>query len=188
MKRSFRHLLYAGTIVAAAFAGTAHSDTVGTVATASSAVSVPELPLVGSGTLKWYGLRIYDVEYREAPNACTPRILRITYARRIPTHRLIKATREQWQEIGVADDSAVRAWLREAGALWPDIEPGDHLLLLVDSDGASHFFGSDGFLGTIQDPAFGTAFIAIWLSPDTTEPKLRAQLLEGGSSCPVISF
>lgn len=188
MKNNFRNLLRAGAVMAAAFAGAAHSTDTGTTPHSDAALSVPELPLVGSGTLTWYGLRIYDVEYREAADACTPRMLRITYARRIPTHRLVKATREQWQEIGLDNEATVRPWLREAGALWPDIEPGDFLLLMIDDDGASHFFGSDGFLGTIQDPAFGTAFIAIWLSPDTTEPKLRAQLLEGGSSCPVISF
>ncbi len=154
---------------------------------ADAEVVTPELPLVGSGTLKWFGLRIYDVEYREAADGCTPRILRITYARRIPAHRLIKATREQWQEIGLEGETRQRRWLKEAGALWPDIKPGEYLQLMVDEAGKSHFSGSGGYLGTIEDPAFGNAFIAIWLSPNTSEPELRAQLIKGGSSCPLTS-
>lgn len=183
-----RTLFLASALMAAAYTGIAHSIANGNQALPSAAVQVPNLPLVGSGTFRWYGLRLYDVEYREAADACRPRILRITYARRISADRLVKATREQWQEIGLNDAPNLRGWLRQASAIWPDVEPGDFLLLLIAQDGASHFFGTEGYLGTIQDPDFGAAFIAIWLSPDTTEPELRAQLLGGGSSCPAISF
>lgn len=188
MNNAARTFFLAGTLMAATYTGIAHSATGADQTTPSAAVEVPDPPLVGSGTFRWYGLRLYDIEYREAADACTPRILRITYARRIPADRLVKATLEQWREIGLNDDPKLRGWLRQASTIWPDIEPGDFLLLRVDKNGASHFFGTEGYLGTIPDPAFGTAFIAIWLSPDTTEPKLRAQLLAGGSSCPAISF
>lgn len=178
----------AGALMAASYAGVAPAATGANQVTLSVAAQAPEPPLVGSGPFRWYGLRLYDIEYREAAGACTPRILRITYARRIPAERLVKATLDQWREIGLNDDPNLRCWLRQIRAIWPDIEPGDFLLLTVDQDGASHFFGTEGYLGTIPDPAFGAAFTAIWLSPDTTEPKLREQLLAGGSSCPVFSF
>jgi hypothetical protein len=32
-------------------------------------------------------------------------------------------------------------------------------------------------LGEIADPAFGPAFFAIWLHPETSAPKLRSALL-----------
>lgn len=188
MNKTARTFLLVGALMAASYAGVAHAATSADQTALSTAARVPEPPLVGSGTFRWYGLRLYEIEYRETPDACTPRMLRITYARRVPADRLVEATLEQWREIGLNDDPSLRGWLRQIRTIWPDIEPGDVLMLQVDQDGVSHFFGTEGYLGTIPDPAFGNAFIAIWLSPDTTEPTLRKQLLAGGSSCPVFSF
>jgi hypothetical protein len=43
--------------------------------------------------------------------------------------------------------------------------------------GATHFYLGETLLGSVNDPDFGRRFFNIWLSETTTEPKLRAALL-----------
>ncbi len=152
MNKAARTFLLVGALMAASYAGVAHAATSADQTALSTAARVPEPPLVGSGTFRWYGLRLYEIEYRETADACTPRMLRITYARRIPADRLVEATLEQWREIGLNDDLSLRGWLRQIRAIWPDIEPGDVLLLQVDQDGVSHFFGTEATWAPSRTP------------------------------------
>ena len=61
----------------------------------------------------------------------------------------------------------------------PDVgavqEPGVGFEL--DDSGAARFFHNGDPLGDIPDEEFGAQFLAIWLSPDTSRPELRAQLI-----------
>ena len=41
----------------------------------------------------------------------------------------------------------------------------------------STFLFNGNAIGTIGDPQFGEDFAGIWLSPDTTRPALRRQLI-----------
>jgi len=44
------------------------------------------------------------------------------------------------------------------------------------------FFDDRGLLGRVRDPAFGPAFLRIWLDSRTAIQDLRAQLLGGHGS------
>ena len=149
---------------------------------ADSAANGATLEKIGSGSLTWFGLQLYQAEYWESPHNCSQRRLKITYARAIPARKLVLSTAEQWQHLGMSDSGVYRPWLNQLMSIWPDIEPGDHLAVTVDDDGSAYFEGVDGFLGTISDPGFGPAFLAIWLHPDTSEPDLRSKLLSDRDS------
>lgn len=147
------------------------------------------LSLDGEATLSWLGLKIYDATlWTESGDFATrgfdQRIaLRIEYHRSIPARRLVTTTRNEWKELahqpGVPDLNRADAWLAEAASIWPDVEPGDFILTIVEPGGASRFYGPKGLLGTIDDPAFGPAFLSIWLHPATSRPELRTALIGG---------
>lgn len=149
------------------------------------------LVLDGRGTLSWLGLRIYDAtlwtESGDFDNRdFNQRIaLRIEYHRSIPSRRLVATTRAEWERLAgqtdIPDLARADAWLTEAAAIWPDVEPGDFIITVVEPGGESRFFGTDGLLGVIDDPAFGPAFLSIWLHPETSRPELRTALI-GGST------
>lgn len=104
-----------------------------------------------------------------------PVVLEIHYKRDIKAKDLIDSTVEQWQHLKLsnADYEAYVGWLSET---WPNLKKGDKLALLMYSD-HSVFFYNNQFLSKQDNPAFGKIFLDIWLSVDTSEPKLRKQLL-----------
>lgn len=102
--------------------------------------------------------------------------LRIEYLRQIDKQDLLDATQEQWQHLGYRSGDIVR-WLGPLDNFWPSVTEGDVLTCLVTASGVSHFYFDDKPIGTIEDPEFGVAFLSIWLSPQTSQPALRARLL-----------
>ncbi|MDA8621226.1 chalcone isomerase family protein [Psychrosphaera sp.] len=104
-----------------------------------------------------------------------PVVLEIHYKRDIKAKDLIDSTVEQWQHLKVSDADYAQyvTWLSET---WPNLKEGDKLALLMYSD-HSVFFYNNEFLSKQDNPEFGKTFLDIWLSVDTSEPKLRKQLL-----------
>jgi len=158
--------------------------------TAQAAVTLDELVEVGSGEMRWFGMEIYDARLLNGSGRFAgvgidgPVALEITYRRSIPRDRLVKTTEREWnrleRELGLPGRSTVRGWLAQLGDIWPDVGPGDRIIAISQPDGATRFYGNTGPLGTIDDPAFGAAFLGIWLHPNTRATDLRAALIGEG--------
>lgn len=109
-----------------------------------------------------------------------PQALKITYLRDISQQDLIEATQKQWRELGLnlPDEGQ---WLKDLASIWPDVNEGDVITLIVDAQQVSHFYLSNNndvtTLGRLDNQAFGSSFLAIWLSKDTSRPDLRSQLI-----------
>ena len=99
----------------------------------------------------------------------------INYLTDITSKDLINKTVEQWQHLGIAAD-IYQAYLPQLKMLWPDIKEGDSLSLLIHQ-GRSVFYFNQQYIGVINEPEFGQVFLAIWLSENTSQPKLRNKLL-----------
>ncbi|KNC67847.1 hypothetical protein AC626_08325 [Pseudoalteromonas rubra] len=168
-------------------------------ASASTATQLSTLELRGTADLRYLFWDVYSAALYTGGEAYQadqfPQVLSLTYKRDIEAQELVDATREQWQKQKLVLDNAEQ-WLRQLVQLWPDIQKGNQLILVVDRDKQSRFYfrpdpgaevksalseaelkTSARFLGAINDRAFGPAFLAIWLSEKTTEPKLREQLI-----------
>ncbi len=102
-------------------------------------------------------------------------LFEITYLRDIEGEELLQRTIEQWQHIGI-DAEIYQTYVNQLERLWPDIKAGDQLSLWV-TPSESIFFYNQNYLGTIDGNSFGETFTAIWLSPKTSQPKLRKKLL-----------
>lgn len=156
-------------------------------ALASASTPLEGLVEVGSGEMRWFGMEIYDARllndagHYDGSSISGPTALEITYRRNISRERLVRTTKSEWDRIGgrlgIEGRGEVEEWLRELDAIWPSVGPGDRIIAVVEPLGPTHFYGNDGLLGTVGDPEFGPAFLAIWLHPDTRAADLRAQLL-----------
>ena len=60
---------------------------------------------------------------------------------------------------------------------FPDVKKNDTLVGVSVPGKGARFYSQDKFIAEIADPEFAKAFFDIWLSPKTSEPKLRARLL-----------
>lgn len=107
--------------------------------------------------------------------------LNLTYKRAVTDEQLVKATRKQWQKLSGFQPETSERWLARLLELWPDVAAGDEILLYVDEQLASHFYFNGSRLGVMADPRFTQQFLAIWLSPQTSYPEIRAQLIAASS-------
>ncbi|MGL4446438.1 MAG: chalcone isomerase family protein [Shewanella sp.] len=140
---------------------------------------------VGRGEMDWlwfslYKARLMTLNGRYQPGQY-PLILDIEYYRDIAAKDLLSATQDQWQHLHFPEQD-IRRWLGLLTAVWPDVKSGDHLSFNIIDGQTSQFFFNQQPLTQIEDPNFAEAFLAIWLSPHTSRPDLRAQLL-GEKSC-----
>ncbi|WP_413112294.1 chalcone isomerase family protein [Thaumasiovibrio sp. DFM-14] len=136
-------------------------------------------PVVGSATLTWGFWTVYESHLRSPSGSYqTDRdlALEINYLRDLSSRQLLKATDQQWKKLGY---SATRrqSWLDSLDEVWPDVKKGDTLTFVKQPDGQSQFWFDNSVIAEFTDPDLSAAFIAIWLSPQTSYPRLRRQLI-----------
>ena len=61
--------------------------------------------------------------------------------------------------------------------IFPDVKKGDHITGVYRPSEKAVFFFNQKLLGELSDPELAKRFFGIWLSPLTTEPKMRLHLL-----------
>ncbi|MCK8043789.1 chalcone isomerase family protein [Shewanella sp. 1CM18E] len=135
---------------------------------------------VGRGEMQWWWFSLYraklltlDGNYSQGEQ---PLVLDIEYYQEIPSERLVEATLDQWQHIGVSQQRQQK-WLAEIKSVWPDVVEGDKLTLSVLDSGVSQFYFNGEPLAKPLPKGFSDDFLAIWLSEQTSRPELRKQLL-----------
>jgi hypothetical protein len=99
----------------------------------------------------------------------------INYLTDISREDLLMRTVEQWQHLGI-ETERYQTYLSVLEKIWPDIEDGDTLSLHVNNT-RSVFYFNNNFIGEIEQSEFSQLFLDIWLSENTSEPKLRLELL-----------
>ncbi|MDR8524882.1 MULTISPECIES: chalcone isomerase family protein [Shewanella] len=148
--------------------------------TYSSERKAPVFKEVGRGEMQWWWFSLYrarlltlDGDYSSGEY---PVMLDIEYYQDIPSDRLVEATLDQWQHIGVSEQDQ-QQWLSAISAVWPDVTEGDSLSLKVISPDSSQFYFNGEPLAEPLPKGFSNDFLAIWLSEQTSRPELRKQLL-----------
>jgi hypothetical protein len=150
---------------------------------------VTELNKIGTGEMSYLFWTIYKASYyvgtgekplaesnltQEKPKEV--KALEIEYFKSIKSDALIRATIDQWQHLGYKEND-INQWATPLINIWPNVEPGNTLTLLIGDSGHSQFYFNNRLIGTIETETFGPAFLSIWLSESTSEPELRLQLL-----------
>jgi hypothetical protein len=156
----------------------------------SDALVETPLTLVGSAqfsVLFWdiYNSRLHTSSGKYSPTSSfnktgatdrkSPLLFEIEYLRDITKQDLISRTVEQWEHLAIEPTIYVD-FIPLLEAIWPNIKAGDSLALWVDGT-TSHFYFNGAHIGTVSQDNFGQLFTAIWLAPNTSQPKLRDKLI-----------
>ena len=140
----------------------------------------PDLKPVGTATLHWFGLHVYDIALYAQEAAYTTNstaVLSIRYNVSIKHRRLLDTTLKEWRRMGKGEDVQREQWIKQLDSLWPDLKPGDSLTAFRQGGGPTRFYFGDRLLGEVPDSAFGPAFFAIWVDEDCRYPEVRDGLL-----------
>lgn len=140
--------------------------------------------LVGQGTYRWFGLKIYDAvlwgdgpAFRSDDPLAGKFVLELQYARDLQGSKIADRSISEIRELRYGNDSQHVDWLRMMKRIFPDVSEGTRLGGVYDPDIGARFY-LDGLLqGEIRDPEFARAFFSIWLDKRTSDTGLRSKLL-----------
>ena len=144
-----------------------------------------ELSQVGQGRLTWLGFGIYEASLWtpdgrfEDFKPGQPVALTLWYERRFTRAQLIDITSGEWERLALARPEQRAAWAKTLNELWRDVARGDNMTAVVIPGGETRFYDRDGLVGTVTDPAFGPAYLRIWLDSRSAVQDLRVALLGG---------
>ena len=145
----------------------------------SAQASLPLQPL-GEGTLRWFGLKIYEATLWTAggpPDFARPLRLELRYARSLRGEAIAERSEEEIARLGFGTPAERAQWLAAMRRLFPNVAEGDALAGEHLPGRGARFFRNGQPIGELADPGFSRAFFSIWLDPRTSEPGLRAALL-----------
>lgn len=155
-------------------------------ASAQNAPGAPELAgltLRGQGRFRYFGLSIYDARLWSAESvdparwAELPLTLELQYARSLVGREIAKRSLAEMRRQASISDAQGQAWLQAMEAAFPDVKAGDRLSGQHEPGAGAQFFFNGQARQRIADAQFARLFFGIWLSPQTSEPALREQLL-----------
>jgi hypothetical protein len=148
---------------------------------ASPLPHLPSFEAVGNGTLRFFGLRIYDATLWSPGgvwSASQPYALELVYARSFDGGAIAQRSIEEMRAQRPWPEATLARWEKDMRALFPDVDKGDRLIGVRTPGAGATFYSGSRKLGQIKDEAFADAFFGIWLNSATRAPDLRAQLLK----------
>ena len=141
---------------------------------------VPGLTPVGEGTMRFFGLKVYDVRLWTGMNAFThmdPFALELIYDLSLSGRDIAERSVKEMRGQGHSDEAKLKRWGEEMARIFPDIRQGDTLVGVSVPGKEARFYTRDKFIAAVADPEFARAFFDIWLSEKTSAPGVRRRLL-----------
>lgn len=138
---------------------------------------------LGQARLTVYGFNIYDAKLWAAEGfaavnyAQQPFALELRYLRGFSGSMIAERSLSEMRRIGVVSDEKAAQWLDNMKKTFPDVKKGDQLIGIHRPDGTASFTLNGKSIGEMRDEEFTRLFFGIWLSPNTSEPKMRNQLI-----------
>ena len=147
------------------------------------AQALPEGRLQGQGRLRFLGLGIYDARLWAAGGALSPQAwadrplaLELQYLRHLKGPLIAERSLTEMRRQGPISATQEQAWLKTLQSLIPDVQEGDRLVGHWHPEQGVRLFFNGQLRGAFQDLQLSRWFMGIWLSEQTSEPRLRDAL------------
>jgi hypothetical protein len=183
LRHASAHALALAAAPALALANTTAPAT-GSATPAWLAPLLPGAVSAGSGRLRYWGFEVYDAQLWVAPGfdatryAEFPLALELAYLRTLYGQAIAERSIEEMRRAGPFTDAQARDWQARMTALFPDVKRGDRITGVHVPGVGARFFLNGQPRGELRDEAFSRLFFGIWLSPATSQPRLREALLQ----------
>ena len=177
LKRAF----FAALTCAALYVNAAMAQTANQAPEVVAEVSAAKLQ--GQGKLTYFGLHVYDARlwvqdgFKAADFTQLPLALELEYARTLYGKLIAERSLDEMKRGGDINEAKATAWLTQLKALFTDVNKGDRITGIQVPGVATRIFINGKLRGEVRDAEFTRLFFGIWLSPRTSEPKLRDALL-----------
>jgi hypothetical protein len=161
-----------------------------TAAEPTTGAALQAKQLLGQARLRVWGFEVYDARLWAGPGFDPQRYeqhrfaLELGYLRSFKGRAIAERSIDEMRGLApISPDEAAR-WLGAMGGLFPDVQRGDRITGVHVPGTGARFYLNDRLLGEVADEAFSRLFFGIWLSPRTSQPAMRATLLQAAASAP----
>ena len=147
--------------------------------------AAPALQAAGSGRLQWLAFGVYDAQlwvepgFRAGAFESHAFALELRYLRDFSATDIARRSLQEMRRATRIETEDAQGWQAALQKVLPDVRAGDRVTGLHLPGKGLRFFVNGRPAGDIADARFAALFFGIWLAPTTSEPQLRAALLEG---------
>lgn len=144
---------------------------------------LPQHRLIGKGRLVVWGFQVYDARLWALPGfqpnnmSAQPFALELAYLRDFSSKDTAERSLKEMRRSASISEEQAQSWLTALQRVIPDIKKGDRIMGVNQPGIGAQFLVNGKASGEIRDAEFARLFFGIWLSPKTSEPKLRDLLL-----------
>jgi hypothetical protein len=142
---------------------------------------VPTAPV----RLRVWGFEVYDARlwtprgFRHSQAMQHPFALELQYLRKLEGSAIASRSIEEMRRLGSFSEAQAQSWLTALRELFPNVGQGERITGINVPGVGAEFWVNGQRAGVVKDETFARLFFGIWLDERTSEPKMRAQLLQG---------
>lgn len=103
--------------------------------------------------------------------------LELSYLRSFKGSDIAQRSIDEMRNVTEVTPAQADGWLKAMSAIFPDVQRGDRITGVHLPGSGARFYLNDRLLGDIADEAFSRSFFGIWLSPKTSQPRMRETLI-----------
>ncbi len=141
---------------------------------------LPSAELVGKARMEYLFWDVYDAELY-APhgiwNKSQPFALSLQYLLELDGEAIASRSVSEIRAQGFDDEDTLARWYEAMRGIFPDVDETTRITGIMDRNQHTRFYRNGALIGKIDEPLFGEWFFNIWLSEETSEPKMRERLL-----------
>ncbi|MDR7095244.1 chalcone isomerase family protein [Hydrogenophaga laconesensis] len=184
------HLFVAAALLTGVPVGAQSPATPTTALTVAPGHAPPDHPRLGTARLRYWGFDVYDMTLLAPPGFDIQRFedqafsLELRYLRAFKSADIATRSIDEMQDIAPIEPAQAKRWRDAMGALFPDVQRGDRITGVHTPGHGARFYLNGRWIGDIADDAFSRRFFGIWLSPKTSQPRLREALIQSMSGPP----
>jgi hypothetical protein len=148
---------------------------------------LPDYRLIGKQRLTYWGFRVYDARLWALPGfkkdnlAGQPFALELAYLRDFDAIDVAERSITEMRRSATISETQAKTWTAEMMLVYPDFKKGDRVMGINKPGVGAAYMVNGKSTGEIRDVEFARLFFGIWLSPQTSQPKLRSALLAGAA-------
>ena len=149
--------------------------------------ALPQSRLIGQGRLTVWGFEVYDARLWAPPGFSAgsylraPLALELSYLRAFSAKEVAERSIKEIRRSAPVTDAQATRWTAYMLRVLPNVQKGDRVLGVHQPGVGASFWLNGKNSGQVQDAEFARLFFGIWLSANTSEPKLREALLAGAA-------
>ena len=136
--------------------------------------------VVGEARMTYLIWKVYDARLFATNGSWQPGqplALELSYLRKLNGGAIAERSIEEIRGQGYANENKLDQWLDQMREIFPDVNNTSSLVGIADDQRHTRFYFNGKFIGEVDDPDFTRQFFNIWLGENTSDPKLRQQLL-----------